>query len=727
MAGKLASLLIKISADGASAEKELRSLEKKMANTAKEFEKVGKAMSKYVTLPLTALAGVSVAAANTQLQAEAKLLNALQGREDVQQRLIAQAGELQSRSTLGDEAIIEQQAFLAALGLSEKQIGDTIEAAAQLSAALNMDLDSAVKNLAKTYGGMTGELGESIPALKELTAEQLKAGAAVDYVNENYKGFAETAANTGAGPLIQLKNALGDVAEQFGALLLPALQRLAGWLKDVAKWLKNLSPEWKNTIVTVGAVVMAIGPLAVAFSKVLNAVKLLKMAIPNLKIAMSGMLGPIGLLVTAVATLAGAWMSAQSAQERYYEEQMEIARQIEQTRKDYLQRWTDKWIDEYSRPIYSDDELRKISDRIRTLYDSTKDTYDFRKLEQDRKGYTDEEYYNLANLASIIDAISAVLKQRQKLAEDSAAIQAQLAEDISQTTGELLGETNAIEEQSGIIANLRKEIMELEKARETATTEAEIKRTNGLLEETRAELERLVDLGNKRIVPRIEKPEGFEELALADSTNLLEFTPKMKNTTLAANEMSADWQDFADKAKRSAELINSVTRVIGSALADLATTIGEGLGNLISGLDVDPGKALYELLGNSLKSLGAALVAYATTMEAFKESLNRIFVDPISAIILGAGAIALGQLFVNKAKEPIKLANGGLAYGPTLAVVGDNRGAASDPEVIAPLSKLRNYMGGQQLELVGGVSFELRGDVARAIINRENVRLNRKG
>ena len=114
-------------------------------------------------------------------------------------------------------------------------------------------------------------------------------------------------------------------------------------------------------------------------------------------------------------------------------------------------------------------------------------------------------------------------------------------------------------------------------------------------------------------------------------------------------------------------------------------------------------------------------------MEAFKDSLPQIFNNPEYAIAAGAAAIMFGQAFMNLAKEPIKLATGGLAYGPTLAVVGDNRGAASDPEVIAPLSKLRNYMGAQQLELVGGVSFELRGDVARAILDRDNIRLNRKG
>jgi hypothetical protein len=42
----------------------------------------------------------------------------------------------------------------------------------------------------------------------------------------------------------------------------------------------------------------------------------------------------------------------------------------------------------------------------------------------------------------------------------------------------------------------------------------------------------------------------------------------------------------------------------------------------------------------------------------------------------------------------IKLAKGGLAFGETLAVVGDNPNARMDPEVIAPLSKLKNMIGG---------------------------------
>lgn len=711
MAGKLASLLIKISADGAAAEKELRSLEKKMTNMAKEFEKVGKTMTKYVTAPLTALAGLSVAAANTQLQAEAKLLNALQGREDVQQRLIAQAGELQSRTTLGDEAIIEQQAFLAALGLSEKQIGDTIEAAAQLSAALNMDLGSAVKNLAKTYGGMTGELGEGIPALKELTTEQLKAGEAVKFVNENYKGFAETAADTGAGPLTQLKNALGDLAEQFGVILLPAVQNLSRWLKDIVTSFQNLSPAVKTVIVVIGAIAAAIGPLLIVISKLIASIAIIKLALPALKIAMAGMLGPISAIVAAVTAIASAWLGAYNAQRRYInsiKEGGEKASQIIYS----------KYFDEYSRPIYSDKDLERKLAEVRE-----RDTGLIEMYERMARGSNEEyaaRYRATADqMRQEILALEAVIAMRKREREDAAAF----AKHNTVLNTKLNDEE---EETVGILGELQKKISELEKSRLAAETEEEVKRINFELAKTKAELERISNLGKQTPIS-LSNQDALDGLRISDE-DLLTLKPiDFGETTLATQKMSAYWQAFADRAKRAGELIDSVTQVIGSALANLATTIGEGLGNLLSGLDVDPGKALLEVLGNSLKSLGAALVTYATTMQAFKDALKRVFLDPWSAIILGTGAIALGQWFVNKASKPIKLASGGLAYGPTLAVVGDNRGAASDPEVIAPLSKLRNYMGGQQLELVGGVTFELRGDVARAIINRENVRLNRKG
>jgi len=63
------------------------------------------------------------------------------------------------------------------------------------------------------------------------------------------------------------------------------------------------------------------------------------------------------------------------------------------------------------------------------------------------------------------------------------------------------------------------------------------------------------------------------------------------------------------------------------------------------------------------------------------------------AVPLGAAAGAAAMALFNSAIP--KFAEGGLAYAPTLAMVGDNPNSGSDPEVIAPLSKLMKIMGKQ--------------------------------
>lgn len=711
MAGKLASLLIKISANGAEAEKELRSLEKKMTNIAKNFEKVGKTMTKYITAPLTAIAGITVAAANTQLQAEAKLLNSLRGREDVQQRLIAQASEVQSRSLFGDEAIIEQQAFLAALGLSEKQINDTIEAAAQLSAVLGIELSSAVQQLEKTYSGSAGRLAQMIPELKGLTEEELKSGAAVKYINENFKGFAETAAEVGTGPLVQFKNALGDLAEQFGTILLPAVQKTANWLKDLTAKLQAISPQTKKTILVIGTIVAAIGPLLFTVSKLIVSIKILTLAMPALKAGLLSLVNPVTAAVTAVLVLATAWANARSEHQRYLDS-------INGANEALANKVYQRFYDEYSRPVYSDADLEKKLVEVKENNKAQIELY-----ERLARGSTEEhalQYKGMANdLRQEAKAIEDVIAARKRAAEDAAALAKQNQIDAPKD----------LKDQTGIINKLTAEIKSLEEAKQTAENEADIKRINRELEYTKRKLEEIKSLGSDVGPIAVNLSEkAAEKLKLSTSDELLTLEPKdVGETTLAADKMSADWEYFAKRAESVQKLINSIAEAMKKALSNLATSIGEGIGDFLAGEEVDPIKRFMEVLGNALKTVGAALVAYAVAMTEFKEAMRTVFMNPWGAIALGTAAIALGQLFINKAQEPIKLAKGGLAYGPTLAVVGDNMGAASDPEVIAPLSKLRNYMGGQQLELVGDVAFELRGDVARAILNKENIRLNRKG
>lgn len=71
--------------------------------------------------------------------------------------------------------------------------------------------------------------------------------------------------------------------------------------------------------------------------------------------------------------------------------------------------------------------------------------------------------------------------------------------------------------------------------------------------------------------------------------------------------------------------------------------------------------------------------------------------------LLMAGLIGAGMGLINSVQIPA-LKNGGLAFGPTTALVGDNKNARIDPEVIAPLSKLKDMMSSNAVEVFGRIS-----------------------
>jgi hypothetical protein len=72
------------------------------------------------------------------------------------------------------------------------------------------------------------------------------------------------------------------------------------------------------------------------------------------------------------------------------------------------------------------------------------------------------------------------------------------------------------------------------------------------------------------------------------------------------------------------------------------------------------------------------------------------------ATIIGIlGAVEVGAILA----EPLpSLADGGIAFGESIVRVGEYSGANVNPEVIAPLNKLENMMGGNQVQVVGTIT-----------------------
>lgn len=99
---------------------------------------------------------------------------------------------------------------------------------------------------------------------------------------------------------------------------------------------------------------------------------------------------------------------------------------------------------------------------------------------------------------------------------------------------------------------------------------------------------------------------------------------------------------------------------------------------------------------------------------------------PIIPLAIAVGAMGAAQVGLIMSTPIPAMAKGGLAYGPTMAMVGDNPNAGVDPEVVAPLSKLKSMMfggmgsTGGRLEIAG----EFKGD--DVWLTQEKTDINRK-
>ena len=197
----------------------------------------------------------------TQIKAEKQLEVAAQNNPYLDNNSVRQledyASHLQSISTVGDESLIPMMAQLASAGRTQTEIQEIMSAALDVSASGMMSLDAAVKALNKTYSGTAGQLGNQITAIKSLTEEQLKNGDAVKIIAEQFKGMAEqTAAATGSAE--QLKNAAGDLKEEFGAVFEEASVPMRKFFTEAFSNLSSYLSELRKTREDAEAVLAAL-------------------------------------------------------------------------------------------------------------------------------------------------------------------------------------------------------------------------------------------------------------------------------------------------------------------------------------------------------------------------------------------------------------------------------------------------------------------------------------
>jgi hypothetical protein len=225
--------------------------------------------------------------------------------------------------------------------------------------------------------------------------------------------------------------------------------------------------------------------------------------------------------------------------------------------------------------------------------------------------------------------------------------------------------------------------------------------------------------------------------ALAKLAVLAAFTfdPKVLGVYLdAIDKMTAKLKGLGTTWEETTKAIDSI---IKSFINDSLFALGDSIGKALMGENVDALDAFGNLLADAIQALGKQLIAYGTVKLAALKALETTTpMGALLAIAAGIAAVAAGAALKSSLNQsgkgginsgsssnaPRKFANGGIISGPTMGLMGEYPGARANPEVVAPLDKLKDMIGGG-----GGGTFMLRGQDLLLSVNRAQKASNLKG
>ncbi|MBR4926423.1 MAG: hypothetical protein IKZ61_11875 [Prevotella sp.] len=143
-----------------------------------------------------------------------------------------------------------------------------------------------------------------------------------------------------------------------------------------------------------------------------------------------------------------------------------------------------------------------------------------------------------------------------------------------------------------------------------------------------------------------------------------------------------------------------------------ATDAISSMGQSISGLGSCLELPELNIAGTLAQAIATMAQGYAT---ATAESAT---LGPWAWIAFAAAGLAQLTAMISSVKQVTAFAQGGVVSGPTLALVGEYAGASSNPEVIAPLDKLRGMLQPAGMA-IGKMRFELHGRKLVGVLSNE--------
>lgn len=368
----------------------------------------------------------------------------------------------------------------------------------------------------------------------------------------------------------------------------------------------------------------------------------------------------------------------------------------------------------------SSDEARtyllKVNDSTDDLTRTVKDAaaeFDNLSISYVASGEGQTKFLNeMIRLGHTVEDSKALYSTYIKLRNEQAASEKQLAGATASSTAATAANTAETEKQAAARQKAHEQrIKQLRKEQEES-----FKTSDNILSKLGAGATRdafnpqTTDITKQMSPERLTMVQNASASILAMNTQIAKTMPGIIIPEDAVERLNA----YTAAQSQMALQTQLVAQNMGAALF-----VGDMFGQTLSTL-AETGKVSFQGIFDALKQMVikfAAAIAAALTlniltggavMSAGKAAGAK---SGFGALLKGGKSMGIGGL--------TPFANGGIVSGPTPALVGEYTGARTNPEVIAPLSKLQNMMG-------GNVTFTISGDNLVGSLNRAQKTRQRK-
>lgn len=290
----------------------------------------------------------------------------------------------------------------------------------------------------------------------------------------------------------------------------------------------------------------------------------------------------------------------------------------------------------------------------------------------------------------------------------------------------------------GMVGYFDNQIKELQASISFQTDTESIKDIQRRIEELQREKDTLMN-GAPISLPPVDIP--VKPLGISDM-----IAPDIRDASISIKSLSDQYKETADRMRGVMEDYDM--GIIGREkaeeyIAELNKTLQQiGLKPIDVRLETETRKFSSELSG-AFDSLSGMVDAFNKQVDGSTASIAAWISETLTAVsraIAAFIALAGAKSAASAAETPIvgwvlaagaaagviaslasicKFADGGIAYGPTLGLFGEYAGASNNPEVVAPLDRLRGMIEPQG-EIGGKVTFKIEGRTLVGVLEKEN-------